>query len=103
MRKIAVMGDKDSIYGFASIGLEIFPAYEAQEAVQILKQLVKDDYAIIYITEKLASEISTEIEKHYNNPSPAIILIPGVSGSTGEGMRNVSKTVEKAVGSDILS
>ena len=26
MYKIAVMGDKDSIYGFASIGLDIFPA-----------------------------------------------------------------------------
>ncbi len=103
MSKIAVMGDRDSIYGFASIGLEVFPAYEQEEAVKILKKLAKENYAIIYITEKLASEISVEIQKHYNNPSPAIILIPGVKGSTGEGMKNVSKTVEKAVGSDILS
>jgi V/A-type H+-transporting ATPase subunit F len=34
--------------------------------------------------------------------SPAIILIPGVSGNTGEGVKGVKGSVEQAVGSDIL-
>ena len=34
--------------------------------------------------------------------TPAIILIPGVKGNTGEGLRGVHKSVEQAVGSDIL-
>jgi V/A-type H+-transporting ATPase subunit F len=33
---------------------------------------------------------------------PSIILIPGVKGNTGEGIRRVKATVEQAVGSDIL-
>ena len=33
---------------------------------------------------------------------PAIIQIPGVSGNTGAGVEGVKKTVEQAVGSDIL-
>jgi V/A-type H+-transporting ATPase subunit F len=33
---------------------------------------------------------------------PAIIPIPGVSANTGMGMRNVKKSVERAVGSDII-
>ncbi len=33
---------------------------------------------------------------------PAIIQIPGVSGNTGDGVRGVKKSVEQAVGSDIL-
>ena len=33
---------------------------------------------------------------------PAIIEIPGVSGNTGAGIAGVKKSVEKAVGSDIL-
>ena len=33
---------------------------------------------------------------------PAVILIPGVSGNTGKGIEGVKKSVEQAVGSDIL-
>ena len=33
---------------------------------------------------------------------PSIILIPGISGNTGAGIENVKKSVEQAVGSDIL-
>ena len=33
---------------------------------------------------------------------PAVILIPGVSGNTGEGVAGVKRSVEQAVGSDIL-
>ena len=38
MYKIAAMGDKDSIYGFSSIGLEIFPVTEPREAVRELRR-----------------------------------------------------------------
>ena len=50
MYKIAVMGDKDSIYGFASIGLDIFPVYEPQVAIKTLRRIVDGGYAVIYIT-----------------------------------------------------
>ena len=42
------------------------------------------------------------IEKYKTQLLPAIILIPGVSGNTGAGVRGVKKSVEQAVGSDIL-
>ena len=32
MYKIAVIGDYDSIYGFAALGLDTFPVKEAEEA-----------------------------------------------------------------------
>ena len=34
--------------------------------------------------------------------APAIIQIPGVKGNTGAGIISVRKSVEQAVGSDIL-
>lgn len=103
MYKIAAIGDKDSVQGFASIGLEVYFADEKQEAEKLLKKLANDCYAVIYITEKLASLIPQEIERYTEAVTPAIILIPGVSGNTGEGMKNVSRFVEKAVGSDIIN
>ncbi len=43
-----------------------------------------------------------ELEKYREKTLPAIIQIPGVSGNTGAGVEGVKKTVEQAVGSDIL-
>ena len=103
MHRIAAVGDKDSVYGFASLGLDIFPVEEEVQAVQTVRKLANDGYGVIYITEYLASLIPEEIERYREMPLPAIILIPGVKANTGMGMKGVSKSVEQAVGSDIIS
>lgn len=102
MYKIAVMGDYDSIYGFAALGLEVFPVTEREEAGKLLHRLSEGDYGVIYITEGLAAAIASDIARYADRIMPAIIQIPGVSGNTGEGIRSVRKSVEQAVGSDIL-
>ena len=90
MYKIAVLGDYDSIFGFAALGLDT------------LHQLAQGGYGIIYITEKLAAELTHEIEKYQEQVTPAIIQIPGIAGNTGAGVAGVKKSVEQAVGSDII-
>lgn len=102
MYKIAVMGAYDSIYGFATLGLATFPAETHEDGRRILRNLAESDYAVIYITEALAALLQEEIEKLSARVLPAIILIPGVSGNTGLGVEGVRKSVEQAVGSDIL-
>ena len=102
MYKIAVIGDYGSIYGFETLGLSICPVKTREEAKNKLKQLAEGKYGIIYITEAVAAEIKEEIEKYQEQTLPAIIQIPGVSGNTGAGVDGVKKTVEQAVGSDIL-
>lgn len=102
MYRIAVLGDRDSIYGFAALGLDTFPVANAEDAVKQFKMLADGNYAVIYITEALQAMLETEIDKYQTNLIPAIIPIPGVSGNTGKGIRNVKKSVERAVGSDII-
>ena len=102
MYKIAVIGDRESVYGFSSLGIDIYPAYSGEEAESLINKLAEDNYAVIYITEALAKEASVTIEKYVREITPAIILIPGVSGNTGEGMSSVLKSIERAVGSSIL-
>lgn len=102
MYKIAVLGDYDSIYGFATLGLDICPVKDREEAKTKLRRLADGEYGIIYITEALAAQIQPEIERYGEQTFPAIIQIPGVSGNTGAGVEHVKKTVEQAVGSDIL-
>jgi len=103
MYKIAVIGDKDSIYGFASLGLGVFPCDDAESASHTLKELAKNGYGVIYVTEALYEQLSAEVEHFRELSLPAIIPIPGVVGNTGIGMANVSLSVERAVGSDIIS
>lgn len=102
MYKIAVMGDRDSVYGFAALGLETFFVSQREEGVRLLKKLASNDYAVIYITEALASTLEEEIDELSSQSLPAVILIPGVSGNTGKGIGSVKKSVERAVGSDII-
>lgn len=102
MYKIAVLGDRDSIYGFAALGLDTYPVKDTEEAAKTLKRLAEGQYAIIYITEALQAKLETEIDRYVSEHLPAIIPIPGVFGNTGMGIRNVKKSVERAVGSDII-
>ncbi len=102
MYRVAVLGDKESIYGFAALGLDVYFVAENDDVEATFKKLTQSDYAVIYITEQLAASLSDEIAKFAYKPSPAIVQIPGVTGNTGKGMENVRKSVEKAVGSDII-
>ena len=97
------MGEYDSIYGFAALGLSTFPVdNDREQCAAVFKRLTLGDYAIIYITESKAALIREEIAACSEKTVPAVILIPGISGNTGEGLAQVKRSVEKAVGSDII-
>ena len=48
------------------------------------------------------SALEEEIDRYRFSRLPAILPIPGVSGNNGIGIKNVKKSVEQAVGSDII-
>ena len=64
--------------------------------------MAKENFAVIYVTEQLASQLSADIAHYKDSLPPAIILLPGKEGSLGIGMANVTTAVERAVGADIL-
>lgn len=102
MYKIAVLGDYDSIYGFAALGLDICPVNDPEEAKKTFIQLAEAKTGIIYVTEAMAVVLKHEIDRYKDTIVPTVIQIPGISGNTGAGIEGVKKSVEQAVGSDIL-
>lgn len=102
MVKIAVMGDTESIKGFAAVGLEIFPCETSDVAENTFSKLVSSGYGIIYITERLVPFLQKEIAKTDKLLSPSVVPIPGVSSNNGAGVSSLKQAVEKAVGSDII-
>lgn len=101
MYKIAVLGDRDSVMGFKALGLDTHFVETTEEARHTLHRLAREDYAIIYITEQLAADISSEINKYKTAVTPAVILIPGKTGSLGLGAQALQSAIERAVGADI--
>lgn len=104
MYKIAVLGNRDSIYGLAALGLDTFPtdSMKAEESAHLLRRLAEGSYAVIYVTEELMDILKDEVARYKSSMVPAIIPIPGTSGNTGAGMAGLKKLVEQAVGSDII-
>ncbi|HOB20161.1 MAG TPA: V-type ATP synthase subunit F [Candidatus Atribacteria bacterium] len=102
MSKIGVIGDRDSILGFKTLGLDIFPVTEPEQAARLVHRLAKENYVVIFMTEAIAKDLGETIERYKTVPYPAIILIPGNQGSMGLGMKGIRENVEKAIGADIL-
>ena len=102
MYKIGVIGDYDSICGFAALGLDIYPADSLDEARELLARLASAEYGIIYITEQYVSKLEDVMNKYREQQTPAIVPIPGVRGTNGFGTACVKRYVEQAVGSDII-
>ena len=102
INKIGVIGDSESVRGFAALGIDVYPAVREPNIRRMINNLAKDGYAIIFITEQAASLVDETIAKYATSPFPAIIPIPGCNGTLGIGSRNVRRNVEKAVGTDIF-
>lgn len=99
--KIAVIGDKSSVLAFKAVGADTFASSGMFETSDLLRKL-KDDYAVIFITEDLAREVPDIINKLKTRAYPAVIPIPDANGSTGFGIEGIRADVEKAIGADIL-
>jgi V/A-type H+-transporting ATPase subunit F len=99
--KMGVLGDRDSVMAFKAAGLDVFPVDGAEAAGRTLHKMAKA-YKVIFVTEQIAAGIPEAIGRYKAQPYPAVILIPSSKGSTGLGMQNVRRNVEKAVGADIL-
>lgn len=101
--KIAVIGDGESVTAFLAIGAAVFKVEDEYAAADTLRALSKsDEYAVILVTENYAALMSGLMQKLKQQTYPAVISIPGSTGSNGFGLAGVKKDVEKAVGVDLL-
>ena len=96
-KNIAVIGDSESIKGFAAIGMDIYPCDDNENAPHLFRKI-----AVIFITEEMFGLVEKERKRYEERLIPAVIPIPGVKGNTGIGIKRLSSFVEKAVGSDII-
>jgi len=102
MYKIALIGNRDTMIGFKLLGVSLFPITKKDEAVEILYKLVKEEYAVIFVTEDIASQIFEEIERLQETSFASITTIPNKLEKKYLGLKILRRNIEKAIGTDIL-
>ena len=102
MYKIALIGNRDTIIGFKLLGISLFPINKRDEALEILNKLVKEEYAVIFVTEEIACQIVDEINMLQKTSFASITIIPSKLEKKHLGQNILRKNIEKAIGTDIL-
>ncbi|MDD2777614.1 MAG: V-type ATP synthase subunit F [Methanocellales archaeon] len=100
MYKIGIIGDKDEILCFKALGVVTYGAKDVEEASSMLSKACDENFGIIFISEGFAKNLDEQIS---GIEMPIIIEIPDKKGITGFGIEKLRRTVEKAVGTNILS
>ena len=96
--KIAAFGEKDIMLIFKAIGIEVFSVSEKTKPEVQLEKLIKEDYAIIFITETVALEVSGVIKKYMNKTLPSIVVIPGLGKKENFAVDLLRQAVVRAMG-----
>ena len=101
---VAVVGPMSIISGFKALGGRAFDAQSGAEALKVIAEIKqRADTAVIILTEDIASDIpEDEYDKITSDPLPAVVVLPGVGGSTGRGSEKLKRLAERAIGSSII-
>ena len=104
MGRIGLVGDKNSALAFRAFGFEVCEAAESspEKSQKIVDKMAREGFGLIFVTEQIANTIAETIDRYSRQLTPAIVLIPGNTGSLGFGMERLRSNVEKAVGINIL-
>lgn len=112
--RIAIVGPKEAVEGFALLGVDVIPAYTVHETVTALLDLKRKTqtdehgreqsmYGILFVIEDIAAQISADDNRKLSKGTlPAIVALPSHRGSTGYGDEKLRSLVERAIGSNIL-
>ncbi len=104
MLKIVIIGEKNDILPYQSIGVEIEPVKTIAETVSALRKTAQNpSVAIILITENMAEQCLDTITELRSKTAKAITIVPTQQGSRQTSMIELSKEIGRAVGVDILT
>lgn len=102
MSKLAVIGDRESVLLFKALGFICSFAEDAAQAKKEIRAAIDAGASIIYLTEDVARMIPDVLDRYRDQPFPILTIIPGRGGASGLSMEEITKNVERAIGTNIL-
>lgn len=112
--RIAIVGSKESVAGFALLGVDVVAVEDGQPVNQELLRLKREMriengkernvYGIVFVAENLLQTLAPDDARRLARGAlPAIIPLPSHHGASGYGLQRLTAIVERAVGSNILA
>ncbi len=101
--RTAFLGDADSVLGFRALGVETYTPLDRENARKTFQRLVKEKFSVIMVTEDIMEKIDDLVADTLGLPLPAVVVLPGVSGSRRRGEDAIRTLIIKAVGVDLMS
>ena len=102
MSRIAIVGERDAVWPFAGLDVAFFPPEEPGKYAEALDRCTAGDFSMVFVTEDVYHDCSERVDELRLRPFPAVIVLPGVSGTTNLGTEAVTRAVRKALGTDII-
>lgn len=100
--QIAVIGTRDSVLPFRTLGMQTEIVETADAANSIIHNLALKGYKLFFISEDIISIISETVDKYKNDPLISLISIPCSGKRINYGLKQIKSNIEKAVGSDLF-
>ncbi len=101
--EIAFLGDADSVLGFRALGVETIVPNDDDDARKQFERLVKQKTSIIMITEKMMDCLQEQMEEVVHMAIPAVVVLPGITGTLKRGEDTIRELIIRAVGVDLMS
>ena len=102
MSKIAFIGDRDSVWGFAAFGMSVRAVAGADEARTAFEEIVGEGPSIVFVTEDVYEACADQIATYRDQALPTVTVLPSVTGSRGLAAAEIHDAVSAAVGADIF-
>lgn len=100
--RIGIIGNRSIIQSFKLFGIEIFPINSLEEGRAVIKKISQDNFAVLFITEDWMEKLDQDLTELKQKSIPAVVSLPTHLSQNDYGVKELKKTIERAVGSDIL-
>lgn len=100
--RIAIIGNKNIIQPFKLFGIEIFSIKSEEEGREIIKTISQANFAVVFVTEDWIKKLDKDLDELKKRTIPAVVSLPTHLSQEEYGLKELKKTVERAIGSDIL-
>ena len=109
--QIAIVGPTDMVSGFKAMGVTVFDATNAEQALAQLRTITQRTidpatdtaYAVVCVIDDVLTGVDqAEYAKVVAGALPAVVVLPGPSGASGVAVERLRLLAQKAVGSSII-
>jgi len=97
--KIGILGEKKSVLAFSALGIQAFGVSSLEDLMVALQTIKNEQFAVLFITEEIASLYDKQIGFLFQGTLPACLVIPSLRSDSGATRKELEKILERALGS----